>query len=205
MRKPHYLSISFGLLFVFIVSALAARVGEPAPDFVSKDSNGKDQQLSKYKGKYVVLEWHNQGCPYTKKHYESGNMQRLQKEWTAKGVIWLTVISSAPGTQGFVTPSQENEYLQTMKAEPTAVLMDPGGSLGHLYSAKTTPHMFIIDPSGTLIYNGAIDDHPTSDQGDIASSKNYVSAALSEAMAGKPVTEGATRPYGCSVKYAKDF
>jgi hypothetical protein len=128
-------------------------------------------------------------------------MQRLQKEWTAKGVIWLTVISSAPGTQGFVTPSQENDYLKTMKAAPTAVIMDPGGSLGHLYAAKTTPHMYIIDPNGALIYNGAIDDHPTSDQSDIQSSKNYVSMALQEAMNGKQVTESATRPYGCSVKY----
>jgi len=190
-----------GTLAVLVVSALAVKVGEPAPDFTSVDSNGKSQRLSDYKGKYVVLEWHNQGCPYTKKHYESGNMQRLQKEWTARGVIWLTVISSAPGTQGFVTPSQENDYLKQVGAAPTAVLMDPGGSLGHLYSAKTTPHMYIIDPSGTLIYQGAIDDHPTSDSGDIKNSKNYVTAALSEAMAGKPVTDAATRPYGCSGKY----
>jgi hypothetical protein len=173
-------------LLALLGSAFAVKVGEPAPGFTAVDSNGKQQRLSDYKGKFVVLEWHNQGCPYTRKHYESGNMQRLQKEWTAKGVVWLTVISSAPGTQGFVTP---------------AVLMDPGGSLGHLYAAKTTPHMFIVDPNGTLIYNGAIDDHPTSDQGDIAGSRNYVSAALEQAMNGKPVTEAATRPYGCSVKY----
>jgi len=188
-------------LLALMASAFAVKVGDPAPGFTGVDSNGKQQSLSAYKGKFVVLEWHNQGCPYTKKHYESGNMQRLQKEWTAKGVVWLTVISSAPGTQGFVTPTQENEYLQKMNATPTAVIMDPGGSLGHLYAAKTTPHMFIIDPSGTLIYNGAIDDHSTSDQSDIANSKNYVSTALQEAMSGKPVAEAATRPYGCSVKY----
>jgi peroxiredoxin len=201
MRKLRHITLAAGALAVLVVSALAVRVGDPAPEFTSVDSNGKSQRLSDYKGKYVVLEWHNQGCPYTKKHYESGNMQRLQKEWTAKGVIWFTVISSAPGTQGFVTPSQENDYVKQIGAAPTAVLMDPGGSLGHLYAAKTTPHMYIIDPSGTLIYNGAIDDHPTSDQADIKSSKNYVSAALSEALAGKPVTDSATRPYGCSVKY----
>jgi len=189
------------LILALMASAFAVKVGDPAPNFTGVDSNGKQQTLSAYKGKFVVLEWHNQGCPYTRKHYESGNMQRLQKEWTGKGVVWLTVISSAPGTQGFVTPTQENEYLQKMNASPTAVIMDPGGSLGHLYGAKTTPQMFIIDPQGTLIYNGAIDDHPTSDQGDIVSSKNYVSAALSEALSGKPVTEAATRPYGCSVKY----
>ena len=196
----HFILRAF-LLMVLITSAFAVRVGEPAPGFTAVDSNGKQQRLSDYKGKFVVLEWHNQGCPYTKKHYQSGNMQRLQKEWTAKGVVWLTVISSAPGTQGFVTPTQENDYVKTMNAAPTAVIMDPGGSLGHLYSAKVTPHMFIIDPGGTLIYNGAIDDHPTSDQSDIANSKNYVSMALQEAMSGKPVTEAATRPYGCSVKY----
>jgi len=189
------------VVLALMASALAVRVGDPAPNFTGVDSNGKQQSLATYKGKFVVLEWHNQGCPYTRKHYESGNMQRLQKEWTGKGVVWLTVISSAPGTQGFVTPTQENEYLQKMNASPTAVIMDPGGSLGHLYGAKTTPHMYIIDPAGTLIYNGAIDDHPTSDQADIAGSKNYVSAALAEAMSGKPVTDAATRPYGCSVKY----
>src|SRR5882724_4095481 len=166
------------LLFIALIGLLlvtplfSARVGEPAPNFTAVDSNGKTRKLSDYRGKVVVLEWHNQGCPYTRKHYESGNMQALQKEWTAKGVVWLTVISSAPGTQGFVTPTQENEYLKQMNAAPTAVLMDPGGSLGRLYDAKTTPHMFIIDPNGTLVYNGAIDDHPTSDQSDIAGSKN---------------------------------
>lgn len=201
MRNLRYATLAVGTLVVVVASALAVKVGEPAPDFTSVDSNAKSQRLSDYKGKYVVLEWHNQGCPYTKKHYESGNMQRLQKEWTGKGVIWLTVISSAPGTQGFVTPTQENEYVKQMGAAPTAVLMDPGGTLGHLYAAKTTPHMYIIDPGGTLIYNGAIDDHPTSDPGDIKNSKNYVSSALSEALAGKPVTDAATRPYGCSVKY----
>ena len=199
-NRYRFILRAFAVL-ALIASAFAVKVGDPAPGFTAVDSNGKQQRLSDYKGKFVVLEWHNQGCPYTKKHYESGNMQRLQKEWTEKGVVWLTVISSAPGTQGFVTPSQENDYLKTMKATPTAVLMDPGGSLGHLYAAKTTPHMFVIDPNGMLVYNGAIDDHPTSDQGDIPNSKNYVSMALEQAMGGKPVADAATRPYGCSVKY----
>ena len=201
MKTIRHSLLRAALVLALVASALAVKIGEPAPGFTGVDSTGKQQSLSAYKGKFVVLEWHNQGCPYTRKHYESGNMQRLQKEWTSKGVVWLTVISSAPGTQGFVTPTQENEYLQKMNATPTAVIMDPGGSLGHLYAAKTTPHMFIIDPSGTLIYNGAIDDHPSSDQADIAGSKNYVSTALQEAMNGKPVTDAATRPYGCSVKY----
>jgi peroxiredoxin len=201
MKSLRHFMLRIAVTLALIASAFAVKVGEPAPGFTAVDSNGRQQSLASYKGKFVVLEWHNQGCPYTKKHYESGNMQRLQKEWTSKSVVWFTVISSAPGTQGFVTPAQENEYLQKMNAAPTAVLMDPGGTLGHLYGAKTTPHMFIIDRNGTLIYNGAIDDHPTSDQGDIANSRNYVSAALQEAMSGKPVTEAATRPYGCSVKY----
>jgi peroxiredoxin len=201
MKNLSSLVVRSFVLLALVASGFAVKTGDPAPNFTVVDSNGRQQHLSDYKGKFVVLEWHNQGCPYTKKHYESGNMQQLQKEWTGKGVVWLTVISSAPGMQGFVTPTQENEYLKTMHAAPTAVLMDIGGTVGHLYGAKTTPHMFIIDPHGTLIYNGAIDDHATSDKGDIPSSKNYVSAALTEAMAGKPVTDAVTRPYGCSVKY----
>ena len=184
------------------IVALAARVGEPAPSFTATDSNGKSHSLSSYRGKFVVLEWHNQGCPYTKKHYDSGNMERLQKEWTRKGVVWLTVISSAPGTQGYVTSEQENDYLRRMNAAPTAELLDPTGDLGHLYGAKTTPHMFIINPEGVLIYDGAIDDRPTSDEADIVTARNYVSLALSEATSGKPVSTPTSRPYGCSVKYA---
>ena len=196
-------SILFCAVLALVATAIAVKIGSPAPGFTAVDVDSKQQKLSDFKGKYVVLEWHNQGCPYTRKHYESGNMQRLQKEWTAKGVVWLTVISSAPGTQGFVTPAQEKEYLKQMNAAPTDVLLDPAGTLGRLYDAKTTPHMYVIDPGGTLIYQGAIDDKPTSDKSDIARSKNYVSAALTEALAGKPVTEAATNPYGCSVKYAK--
>ena len=179
----------------------AARIGEPAPDFTGTASDGRSYSLSQFRGKFVVLEWHNQGCPYTNKHYASGNMQNLQREWTAKSVVWFTVISSAPGTQGYVTASEENSYLARMKAAPTAVLLDPSGQLGHLYDARTTPHMFVISPQGVLIYEGAIDDRPTTDQSDINGATNYVSLALTEAMAGKSVTTPATRPYGCSVKY----
>jgi peroxiredoxin len=178
-----------------------ARVGAPAPDFKATDSQGKSEALDQFHGKYVVLEWHNQGCPYTRKHYVSGNMQTLQKEWTAKGVAWLTVISSAPGQQGYVTPAQENAYVAKMHAAPTAVLLDTFGMVGRLYNAKTTPEMFIIDPSGKLIYEGAIDDRPTPDPDDVRGARNYVSDALSEAIAGKPVATPYTRPYGCSVKY----
>ena len=182
--------------------AHAQRVGEPAPLFQATDSHGQKHNLSDYRGKYVVLEWHNNGCPYTRKHYESGNMQRLQKEWTAKGVVWFTVISSAPGQQGYVTAQGENDYLKRMNAVPTAALLDPHGDLGRLYSAKTTPHMFIINPAGVLIYDGAIDNKPTTEESDISGAENYVTAALHESMAGQPVATPTSRPYGCSVKYA---
>jgi hypothetical protein len=192
------------LAFVILAQAVfALRVGEPAPGFTATDSHGQRQSLAEYKGKFVVLEWHNQGCPFTKKHYDSGNMQQLQKFWTSKGVIWLTVISSAPGEQGYVTADQENDYVKQTNAAPTAVVLDPKGDLGHLYGAKTTPHMFVINPQGQLIYDGAIDDRPTTDLVDIAGATNYVTLALQQAMAGKPVTTTATRAYGCSVKYAK--
>ena len=185
-----------------VAPAWAARVGEPAPAFTAADSNGVKHALVDYAGKFVALEWHNNGCPYVRKHYNSGNMQKLQKAWTGRGVVWLTVISSAPGKQGYVTAAEENAYLKQVDAAPTAVLLDPAGSLGHLYDAKTSPHMFIINPSGTLIYNGAIDDQPTPDPASVAGATNFVGQALTEAMAGKPVSVPTSRPYGCSVKYA---
>jgi peroxiredoxin len=202
--KRSFLSTSLALLAVIFLAwevFAATKAGDPAPGFTGTASNGKSYSLSNYQGKFVVLEWHNQGCPYTAKHYESGNMQKLQKEWTSKGVEWFTVISSAPGTQGYVNANDENSYLTKMKAAPTAALLDPSGQIGHLYGAKTTPHMFIIDPKGVLIYDGAIDDRPTTDQSDVNGAKNYVSLALGEALAGKPISTATTRPYGCSVKY----
>ncbi|MGA9982756.1 MAG: thioredoxin family protein [Acidobacteriaceae bacterium] len=188
-------------LLALTLSAWPVRVGDPAPDFTGTDSNGQTHKLSEYRGKYVVLEWTNNGCPFTRKHYTSGNMQNLQKEWTAKGVVWITILSSSPGAQGYMTASAENAYMQKVHAAPTAALLDPTGALGHEYDAKTTPDMYVIDPSGKLIYAGAIDDHPTTDASDIPHSKNYVSDALTEAMAGQQVAVTYTRPYGCSVKY----
>jgi len=200
-------TIGFALLIASLIPLHAAaqvvRVGAPAPEFKATDSNGKAESLDQYRGKYVVLEWHNQGCPYTKKHYVSGNMQSLQKEWTAKGVVWLTVISSAKGEQGYVTASEENSYLTKMHAVPTAVLLDSDSRVARLYNAKTTPQMVVIDPGGKVIYDGAIDDRPTSDPEDIKGAKNYLNEALSAAMAGKPVPTPYTRPYGCSVKYSE--
>ena len=190
------------VMALLAISAFAVKVGDSAPDFTGTDSHGQSHKLSDYRGKFVVLEWHNNGCPFTKKHYESGNMQRLQKQWTDKGVVWLTVISSSPGSQGYVTADQENDYIQRMHAAPTAALLDPKGEIGHLYGAKTTPHMFVINPQGQIIYNGAIDDKPTPDLSDVNGAKNYVSEALQESMAGQAVAVATTRPYGCSVKYA---
>ena len=194
--------LGISLLLVAEPLAWAVRVGLPAPDFTATDTYGKSHQLSEYKGNFVVLEWHNRDCPYTHKHYASGNMQKLQKEWTGKGVVWFTVISSAPGKQGYVTANDENAYVKQVGASPTAVLLDPKGDLGRLYDAKTTPQMFIISRDGNLIYDGAIDSKPTSDQADIAKATNYVQAALAEATAGKSVATPVSRPYGCSVKYA---
>jgi AhpC/TSA family protein len=188
-------------LLTVSAAAQEVRVGAPAPAFTATDSRGQSETLAQYRGKYVVLEWHNQGCPYTRKHYVSGNMQALQREWTAKGVAWLTVISSAPGQQGYVTPGEENAYLAQMHAVPTGVLMDPEAKLARLYKAKTTPQMIVIDPSGNVIYDGAIDNRPTPDVEDVHGADNYVSDALTAAMAGKPVATAFTRPYGCSVKY----
>jgi peroxiredoxin len=196
-----------GLLFAaFAASAIVARAlppGSTAPDFKGIDSNGVQHSLGEYRGKFVVLEWANRGCPYEQKHYLSGNMQSLQKQWTAKGVVWLSVISSANGEQGYVTPAEENDYLKTMKAAPTAVLLDPTGAIGHLYDARTTPHMFVIDPQGRIVYQGAIDNQPTPDPASLKVADNYLNDALNAAMAGKPVAVNVTKPYGCSVKYAE--
>ncbi len=179
----------------------APEIGKPAPDFTAVDSNGKTVGLSDFRGKTVVLEWTNDGCPYVKKHYSSNNMQALQKEETAKGVVWLTVISSAPGSQGYVTGDEANKLTETRGAAPTAVILDPDGKVGHLYDARTTPHMFIVNGEGTLVYMGGIDDKATTDVDDIKAAKNYVRAALESLASGAPIENAVTRPYGCSVKY----
>ncbi|MBU49410.1 MAG: thioredoxin family protein [Deltaproteobacteria bacterium] len=178
-----------------------AKVGEAAPDFTLTDTHGKKHKLSDFKKKYVVLEWLNHGCPFVKKHYNSGNMQKLQKKWTKKGVIWLSIASSAPGKQGYFTAKQANALSKKKKAAPTALLQDASGTVGRLYGARTTPHMFVISPKGVLLYAGAIDNNRSWDPSTIKGATNFVSQALTEAMAGKAVSKPLTRPYGCSVKY----
>ncbi len=176
-------------------------VSQTAPNFSLTDTHGTTHSLADFQGSYVVLEWINHGCPFVKKHYDSGNMQGLQQEMTNQDVVWLSICSSAPGKQGYFAAEAWNQMTTEKGAQPTAVLLDPDGYVGRQYGAKTTPHMFVIDPQGTLIYQGAIDDHPTADQADIAGAKNYVQAALLQALAGKPVLQPRTKSYGCSVKY----
>jgi peroxiredoxin len=182
-------------------SAAPPAVGQPAPEFSLPDSHGAKHDLAALKGKFVVLEWVNFECPFVQKHYGSGNMQKLQKTYTGKGVVWLSVNTSAPGKQGNFAPAEINSKIKTSGASPSAYLIDTEGTVGRAYGAKTTPHMFVIDPKGTVVYAGAIDDKPSTDQSDIAGARNYVAAALDEALAGKPVTTASSQPYGCGVKY----
>ena len=183
------------------VSALAATVGQPAPEFSAPDLAGKAVKLSDFRGKFVVLEWTNPECPYVRRHYDSGNMPSLQKEFAAKGVVWLAVNSSSPESGEFTPPDGMTKWVAAKGAAPTAVLIDKDGKVGRLYGARTTPHMYVIDPQGKLVYAGAIDDKRWANVEETKSAKNHVRAALNEAMAGKPVAVSATTPYGCSVKY----
>jgi len=194
--------ILLSLLTAFSLSSYASvNVGKPAPDFTGVDSQGIKHSLSQYKGKTVVLEWTNHDCPYVKKHYNSGNMQKLQNNATANGIVWLSIISSKPGKQGHVSGEQADELTQSRNAAPTAVILDVTSEIGLMYGAKTTPHMYIIDKTGQLVYMGGIDNIPSKDEEDIAGAKNYVRAALDAMAAGKTIEDSITRPYGCSVKY----
>jgi peroxiredoxin len=198
------LCFGFGLLALSAGAALAGvEVGQPAPDFNLPDTNGQAHRLSEYKGKYVVLEWYNPDCPFVRKHYGSGNMQTLQKEFTAKGVVWLSIDSSAPGQEGNYPADKLNEIASSQGVARTALLLDPDGKVGREYGAKTTPDMYIISPEGKLLYEGAIDNKPSTVLSDIKSATNYVKVALDSSLAGKSVAQTVTRPYGCSVKYAQ--
>lgn len=178
-----------------------ANIGAEAPDFAVADSTGKVRNLSEFKGKTVILEWTNHECPYVVKHYGSGNMQSLQKTYGGE-VVWLTVISSAKGTQGWVTPAKADELTKTRDAAPSAVLLDGEGKMGQAYGAKNTPHMYVITPDSKLAYMGAIDDKPTTRRDDVKGAKNYVVAAMDDLKAGRPVATARTTAYGCTVKYA---
>lgn len=193
------------LLLLLAATAIAhaeVQVGEPAPDFSLTDCSGKKVSLSDFKGKVVVLEWVNRGCPFVVKHYGSGNMQKLQADAAAKGVAWLSICSSAPGKQGHATPAEASKKCAEVQSAATAYLIDESGKVGKTYGAKVTPEMYVIDANGVLVYHGAIDDKKSTNPADIAGAKNHVAAALDEVLAGKPVSTPKTEPYGCSVKYA---
>ena len=200
--RPFLFRVALLALTLFVGSASAAvRVGAPAPDFSGMDTQGKTHRLADYRGKTVVLEWTNHDCPYVRKHYGAGNMQDQQREAAAQGVIWLSVISSAPGQQGHVSPAEADALTRSRNAAPHAVLLDPTGTMGRAYGAKTTPHIYIIDEAGQLVYMGGIDSLTTANPDDIARATQYVRVALQERAAGQPISTPVTRPYGCSVKY----
>jgi peroxiredoxin len=201
MRR-HLLTIALtAMTLVGGGAAVGATTGAPAPGFTIADTGGKPVRLADYRGKYVVLEWTNPECPFVRKHYTSGNMQALQKEWGAKGVVWLAVNSTNASHSEFKTPEEMREWMRAQGAAPAATLLDSASETGRAYGARTTPQMFVIDPAGTLLYQGAIDDKRSADPADVKTARNHVRAALTEALAGKPVTVASTTPYGCSVKY----
>lgn len=209
MRTIIFAALCLGALLSITVSAqnptsTAATVGQSAPDFTLQGADGKTHSLANYQGKYVVLEWTNPQCPFVHKFYDSGTMQKLQKTETAKGVVWLRINSSAKGHEGYQAVGDLASYVTNQHVAATESLLDPDGKVGHTYGARTTPHMFVIDPKGVLIYAGGIDNKPSADPADIETAKNYVTTALDEAMAGKPVATPTARPYGCSVKYASN-
>ena len=183
------------------VGAAAVKPGAPAPGFTAPDIAGGMVNPGQYAGKIVILEWTNDGCPFVQKHYDSGNMQGLQRRYTREGDIWLTIASSAPGEEGYVTPAAAKADLARWQAAPTDYLLDPEGVVGRLYDARATPHMVVIDRGGRIAYMGAIDDTPSTRLADVKTAKNYLVAALDEIAAGKPVTVASTRAYGCSIKY----
>lgn len=189
-------------LFSAAPASAAASVGEAAPDFQAVDINGKPVKLSDYRGKLVVLEWTNRDCPFVRKHYESGNMQTLQRSITGQDAVWLTIISSAEGEQGWFTPEAASEHLKKVEAAPSAKILDPSGEIGRAYGAQVTPHMYVIDAEGRLAYAGAIDDKPSTKKDDVPTAKPYFKNAFEAVKAGQTPDPAATRAYGCTIKYA---
>ena len=201
MQRLIRLLVTAALSLAAAATLAAAAPGQPASDFAVTDISGKPYKLSDLRGRYVVLEWFNSECPFVQKHYESGNMQGLQKQYTAKGVVWLAINSTNPASSNFRDESRSAQIVRDWKMNPTALALDKDGKVGQAYGARTTPHMFVIDPKGTVIYAGGIDDKATFSPADVKSAKNFVAAALDESMTGKPVSTPSARPYGCSVKY----
>ena len=205
MSKKQFTSFLFtSLMFMFVAFSVQAEpvINKPAPLFSAQAADGKTVNLADFHGKTVILEWTNNECPFVKKHYETGNIPKLQQQAAAQGVVWLQIISSAPGKQGFVDGATAKKLNEERGATPTNTLFDPEGTIGRLYIATNTPQFFIINPEGVLLYNGAVDSIPSADKADIAKAENYISAALSELAAGKAISKNTTKPYGCTVKYA---
>jgi hypothetical protein len=196
-------ALAFGAALMVSTAAHAvASVGQPAPAFTATDTNGKTVSLADYKGKHVVLEWVNPGCPYVRKHYDSANMPGTQKDAAGQGVVWLAVNSTHTGAYDYMPPAKLAGWMKDKGGVPTATLMDADGKVGRAYGARTTPHMYLIDPNGKLVYAGAIDSKATSNPADVKTATNYVRQAIGEAVAGKPVSTPVTQAYGCSVKYS---
>jgi peroxiredoxin len=202
MKKIAFLCAA-AMLFFTSAPAMAAQVGQPAPEITATDINGAPFKLSDHKGKTVILEWTNAQCPFVVKHYETGNMQKTQQAAIDKGAVWVTINSSAPGLQGHVTAEEQKNIIANTKAVPTTAILDESGEIGKAYDAQTTPHMFIVNAEGTLVYAGAIDDNSSPRHDTVEGAKNHVLAALDEIVAGKAVTTATTPPYGCAVKYAQ--
>lgn len=214
IRHRIYTSVALAVLvgsaaIAFVAESEAALlsenpvVGKPAPAFTVSDTKGKTHSLGSYRGKWVVLEWFNHDCPYTRKHYFTNNMQNLQRDYTGKGVVWISVVSSAPGTQGYLASAADaDRAMVDRKASPSFIVRDTAGTLGRLYAARTTPHLYVIDPEGVLRYAGAIDNKPSPSPSEVPTAHNYLKAALDAGLAGKPIAVGTTQPYGCDVKYS---
>jgi peroxiredoxin len=193
--------IALPVLLLAAAAQAAPAVGQPAPEIVLKDAAGKTVKLSDFRGKHVVLEWTNPGCPYVRKHYDSGNMAATQQDATGKGAVWLSINSTEKSSSDYLEPARLVSWQKDRKVQPTATLMDEDGTAGKAYGARTTPHMYIVDPQGRLVYAGGIDSIPSSNPDDIRKAVNYVKQAVSEATSGKPISAATTRPYGCSIKY----
>ncbi|MGC4003700.1 MAG: thioredoxin family protein [Pirellulales bacterium] len=200
-RRAALLSLAACALLPAGAAQAAAAVGQPAPAFTLTDTSGKTRTLAEFKGKTVVLEWTNPGCPFVRKHYDSANLPGLQKEFTGKGVVWLAVNSTEKAASDYLPPQQLARWIQDKSGTPTATLMDEEGTVGKAYGARTTPHMYIVDPQGTLVYAGGIDSIASARVSDIQTATNYVRQGLDEALAGKPISQARTQPYGCTVKY----
>src|SRR5947208_6627320 len=201
MNTKITLTVIASLIATAVFASDPPPLGSAAPDFSLSDAKGTTHSLSQYKGKYVVLEWFNPECPFVKKHYGGGNMQKLQGEFTGKGVVWLTIDSNAPGTEGSITAEQAKKIMDSWKTKQTALVLDPESKVAKLYGAKNTPNMVVINPEGKIVYEGAIDSKATPNPADIPTSTNYVKAALDESLAGKPISNAQTKPYGCHITY----